>query len=88
MKKVSLVKYNLKQVPIVKRTLIHRALYGYIDHSNKGKYIYKRKGILEGIYHLKVSNSVLLMDSKDVDKIISIAKRYKVKVNITDLIMP
>lgn len=88
MKKVSLVKYVLKGVPIVKKTLLHRALYGYIDHSNKGKYIYERKGVLDGLKYKKISDSVLLMDTKDVNKIISIARKYEIKVIITDLIMP
>ena len=88
MKKVSLVKYVLKGVPVVKKTLLHRALYGYTDHSNKGKYTYKRKGALEGLDYKKISDSVLLMDTNDVKKIISISKRYKIKVIITDLFMP
>jgi len=88
MKKVSLVKYVLKGVPTVKKTLLHRGLYGYTDHSNKGKYTYKRKGVLDGLEYKKISDSVLLMDTKDVDKIISVSKKYKIKVIITDLIMP
>ena len=47
MKKVSILKYNLKSVPVTKKTLIHRALYGYTDHSNKGTYTYNRKGVLK-----------------------------------------
>ena len=88
MKKVSIVKYNLKGVSVVKKTLLHRALYGYTDHSNKGKYTYKRKGVLEGLDYKKISDSALLMDTSDVDKVISITKKYKIKVNIIDLIMP
>lgn len=87
MKKVSLIKYNLKGISVVKKTLIHRALYGYIDHSNKGSYTYKRKGVLHGLDYLKVSNGVLIVDRGDIDKIIPLFKKYKIKTHIIDLIM-
>ena len=88
MKKVSIIKYNLKGVPITKKTLIHRALYGYTDHSNKGKYNYERKGALDKIKYTKISNSVLLMDSKEARVLIPIFKRYNIKVNVLNLLMP
>ena len=87
MKKVSILKYDLKGVPVTKKTLIHRALYGYTDHSNKGSYTYKRKGALNGIKHTKISNSVILLDTKQVSDLTTIFKKYKVKTRIIDLIM-
>jgi len=88
MKKVSILKYNLKGVPVTKKTLIHRALYGYTDHSNKGNYTYNRKGVLKDIKHTKISNSVLMMDTQDIKQIIPLFKKYKIKVQIIDLFMP
>lgn len=88
MKKVSILKYDLKGVPVTKKTLIHRALYGYTDHSNKGNYTYVRKGALKSIKHTKIGNGVIMMDTKDVEQIIPLFKKYKIKVRIMDLIMP
>ena len=88
MKKVSFVKYNLKGVSIVNKTLIHRALYGYTDHSNKGSYTYKRKGILAGSGYEKIGNGMIFIETKFVDKLIPFFKRYKIKVRIMDMILP
>lgn len=87
MKKVSILKYNLKGVPVNSKTLIHRALYGYIDHSNKGDYTYPRKGILKSIKYTKIGNGVLMVDTKDVEQLIPLFKKYKIRVNIMDMIM-
>jgi len=87
MKKISIIKYNLKGVPVVKKTLMHRALYGYVDHSNKGNYNYKRKGRLHNIKYTKLGNCLIMLDSKYVNELISIFKRYKIKTNIMDVIM-
>ena len=88
MKKVSIIKYNLKGVPVTRKTLIHRALYGYTDHSNKSTYTYKRKGALDRIEHTKISNSVLLVDAKDVKQLMSLFNKYKIRVDMINLIMP
>jgi len=88
MKKVSILKYNLKGIPVTKKTLIHRALYGYTDHSNKGDYTYMRKGMLYDLKYTKIGNSVLMLDTKDVSQIIPIFKKYKIKIYVIDLLMP
>lgn len=84
---MSIIKYNLKGVPVNNKTLIHRALYGYIDHSNKGNYTYHREGILKSIKHTKIGNSVLMMNTKDVKQLIPLFKKYKIRANILDMIM-
>lgn len=88
MKEISIVKYELKGVPATKKTLIHRALYGYTDHSNKGEYTYHRKGALSDINFTKISKSVLMLDRKDVKNIIPLFKKYKIKIRVIDLMMP
>ncbi len=88
MKKVSILKYNLKGVPITNKTLIHRALYGYTDHSNKGNYTYNRKGILAGLDYEKISKGAILLETKYVNQLIPVFKNYKVKIHIINLIKP
>jgi hypothetical protein len=86
-KRVSIVKYDLKGLPVVKKTLIHRALYGYIDHSNKGTYTYNRKGALAGIEYTKIGNATILLETKFIDQLIPLFKRYKIKIKIMDMVM-
>ena len=78
MKKVSILKYQLKGVPPNKRNALHRDLYGYKDHSNKGEYSYERKGILDKIKHTKISNSVIMVESKDLKSLISVLDKHKI----------
>lgn len=88
MKKVSILKYNLKGVSVNKKTQIHRSLYGYIDHSNKGGYKYERNGVLKGLKYTKIGNGVILLDTKDVSQLTPIFRKQKVKVSIINLLMP
>jgi hypothetical protein len=87
MKKVSLIKYRLAGVPVTRKTLIHRALYGYVDHSNKGTYSYKRKGALNGLEYTKLGSGIIIIDTKHVDKLIPLFKKYKIKTRILDMAM-
>ena len=88
MKKVSILKYDLKGVSVIKKTLIHRALYGYTDHSNKGDYTYNRKGVLNGIKYKKISNSVLLLNTKEIKQIAPLFRKYRIKTRVVHLLMP
>lgn len=85
MKKVSIVKYYLKGVPANIRNSFLRELYGYKDYSNKGKYIYLRKGILDKIKHIKISESVVMVDSNNLKLLISVLDKHKIKRDIYNL---
>ena len=85
MKKVSILKYRLKGVPSNKRNALHRDLYGYKDYSNKGEYSYDRKGILDNIKHTKISNSVIMVETKDLKSIILILDKHKISRDIVHL---
>lgn len=85
MEKVSIIKYDLKGIPVNKKTLIHRALYGYIDHSNKGEYTYQRKGALKELKCTKIGNSVLMLEFRHLKQILPIFKKYGIKVMVINL---
>ena len=85
MKKVSIIKYQLKGVPLSKRNALHRELYGYKDHSNKGVYSYDRKGILDKIKYTKISNSVIMLETKDLKPIEKILDKHKISRDIFHL---
>lgn len=82
---MSIIKYQLKGVPLHKRNALHRDLYGYNDHSNNGSYIYKRKGILHNINHTKISNGVIMIESKDLKPIKSVLNKHKIGKVIINL---
>jgi hypothetical protein len=85
MKKVSIVKYQLKGVPLSKRNALHRDLYGYKDYSNKGEYSYDRKGILDKIKHTKISNSVIMLETKDLESIEKVLDKHKISRDVFHL---
>ena len=85
MTKTTLFCYNLGESDPSTRTMIHRALYGYKDISNYGKYSYKRKGILQEIKHKKFVGSAIVVKKEDVPKLIKIFKKYSVDFYTFDL---
>ena len=43
-------------------TKINRDLFGYIDHSHHGRYVYKRKGLLSDFDIDRIAKGVLITD--------------------------
>jgi hypothetical protein len=61
---------------------VNRELFGYIDHSLHGKYIYERKGELSKFQIERISKGVLLTDeinAKEVQKILNSKGTKKIK---------
>lgn len=56
--------------------------YGYKDHSQKGKYIYERKGILDEIPNILINpiRSVIIVKKKDAEKIIEFLKEFDAEI--------
>ena len=67
-----------KQPNKSKSTQLSRALHGYRDYSNHGKYSYKRAGLLDQISYEKIFNGVFLVKKKDASKFIQLLERYDV----------
>ena len=64
-----------------------REFYGYTDRSNKGKYVYNRKGFLSDVPHINPIRSLLIVKRDDADEIISFLKKYGAKVFVRDIIL-
>ena len=73
-----LVCYELKAKP-VRRTLLHRKLYGYKDISNHGKYTYRRHGLLQRTNGKRITDGVLLVAEEQAKKIVSLLKKFGAK---------
>ena len=83
--KALLVSYDLKKSDINQKTTLHQSLYGYTDHSNNGKYKYKRDGLLNKCPCIKLNRGVFIIDINDKSKILPILKKNR--ANIKTLII-
>ncbi len=83
--KCKLIAYYLSSLDQYHKVLVNRALFGYIDNSNKGKYQYRRKGILSEIPHFKLLKGAIIVRKEDCKKIISVFKKYNVKYLTFDI---
>ena len=83
--KALLVSYDLKKANINQKTILHQSLYGYTDHSNNGKYKYKREGLLNKYPSVKLNRGVFIIDINDKSKILPILKKNS--ANIKTLII-
>ena len=57
-------------------------LYGYKDHSQKGKYIYERKGLLDVIPHILINpiRSVIIVKKENAKNILDFLKEFDAEV--------
>jgi len=64
---------------------ITRQIYGYKDHSNHGRYTYKRKGILTNIPYQKISRTTFWINPKYKQEIIQQFQKLKLKIKVFDI---
>jgi len=69
-----IVAYRVETV--VKSVQLSRALHGYKDMSNRGRYVYARKGLLDKIPHLQLQKGVLLLREEDTPPLIKLLRKY------------
>jgi hypothetical protein len=85
MKRVSIIGYTLSNANLGQKTAIQRALKGYVDHSNNQSYTYNRKGLLEQIPCKSINRGVVLVETKDKSKVLSILKKHKAHIEVINL---
>ena len=78
--KAVIISYTLKKLDPKQRIAIHRSLYSYIDHSNKGEYQYKRKGLIESFPSLKINRGVVIVPEKHKKGVMDVLKKNKANV--------
>jgi hypothetical protein len=77
-----LVSYTLKKANINQKTNLHRILYGYIDHSNKGSHKYERKGLLNKYPSVKLNRGVFIITIKDQKEILAVLKKNRASIQL------
>lgn len=83
--KAKLIVYELSDLDQYHKVLVNRALFGYMDNSNKGAYQYERKGILDKIKHLRLLKGAIIVEIKNQKKVVSVLKKHKVKPGVFDI---
>lgn len=76
--------YSIKHLTPVERTKFQRDMYGFKDISNKGKYEYRRQGIMDSIPHEKIYYTGLLVKEVHVKKVLKVLKRRKARAHVTN----
>ena len=82
----TLVCYKLGNISAIRRTNLHRELYGYTDNSNHGKYKYHRKGFLEGIKHEKILDCVIIVSKENSTNLVKILRKHNAKISIFNIL--
>jgi len=70
---------------VIKSVELSRALHGYRDRSNRGRYVYARKGLLDRVPHLQLQKGVLLLREKDAQPLIELLHRYEAEYYVARL---
>lgn len=83
--KAKLICYTLGKISSTLRNRFKRDLSGYKDYSNKCKYNYARKGMLDKIPHHKPIRSVIIIKNQHKKQIEEFLKQYKAKYSIFDI---
>src|SRR5659263_746261 len=57
-------------------------VYGYKDHSQKGKYVYERKGLLDEIPNILINpiRSLIIVKKNDAEKVLEFLKEFDTEV--------
>ena len=82
--KQKVVCYSLAGLTSTERSKFQRALYGFKDISNNGKYIYKRSGIMSNIQHKKVYFSAVVVNVDKLEEVIRLMKKFGADIHVTD----
>ena len=61
----------------IKSAQLSRHLNGYKDYSNKGKYLYDRKGLLSKIPNWNPIKGVFILKEQDEVKFVDLLKKYQ-----------
>jgi len=86
--RAKIICYSLKNMTSSTRVAFRRELYGFNDHSNNGKYSYRRKGVMNSIPHKKILDCVVIVKESDANKVLKSMKKFKVTTHAFQVLMP
>lgn len=86
--KATLIRYSAKELSNTESSKLSKALIGYRDQSNNGRYTYERKGIVTEHKHIIVGRSTFIVESDKSEKIISYIKKKGASILSWDIEVP
>lgn len=64
-----------------------RELVGHNDKSHRGKYTYRKKGLLDDIPNIKPVRSVIIVSKKNFPEIEKVLKKYTINAYIRNILL-
>lgn len=64
-----------------------KKLYGQKTSSHKGRYTYRRKGLLDEIPSIRLIRGVLIVRMKDKDPIVSLLDSFDAEIFIREIVL-
>ena len=77
----------LKKTDPTTATRFCRALYGYVDKSNKGEYEYERPGFLDKIPHVKLIRGVIIVREVDARRLVRFLRSYGAEYYVREVVL-
>ncbi|MBI4162900.1 MAG: hypothetical protein HY513_04405 [Candidatus Aenigmarchaeota archaeon] len=82
---MKIVCYSIKHLKPVERMKFQREMYGFKDISNNSKYVYHRQGLMTNIKHKKIYYTGIIVNEKNLDKLVRLLKKHKVKMHVAEV---
>lgn len=83
--KAKLFTYSTGKLNPTQRSLLSKRINGYLDKSNRARYMYKREGIITRIPYIKVANNTFIIRKKDFPSVSKEIKEYKATIRSWDI---
>jgi len=83
--KARLITYTISKQSISVQNQLRKQLIGHNDTSHKGKYKYRRNGLLDKIRHLKPSKNTIIAPLNESEQIIKLLNKYNATIRIYDI---
>ncbi len=86
--RTKLICYSLSGLTAAERVAFRRCIYGFKDHSNRGKYLYRRTGIMDSIPHRKILDCVIVVRDSDASKVAENMRKCKAAIHMFPILAP
>ena len=83
--KAKLITYSTNGLSSTERSILSKKINGYLDKSNKAKYMYRRDGLISKLPHIKVANKAFIIRKKDFFLVSKELKKHRVEVKSWDI---
>ncbi len=64
-----------------------KKFYGQETSSHRGKYHYRRRGLLDNIPHIKPVGGIIIVSSENADKLLQFLKDYDAEFFVREIIL-